>query len=121
MLRIPERSRAWSSAMIRRAGLVSLSTLNVLPGAFEGHAGHDEGPAPGAAQYLERSPEQGDSLPHAGDAYPLSGAARAGHLGFAEPSSVVSHPQTDLLPQVTDAQAHARSIRVFSHVRQRLL
>src|SRR5215211_4536369 len=121
MLLMPDRSRAWSSAMIRRAGLVSLSTVNVLPGAFERYARHDEGAAPRPAQDLKRAAEQGDPLLHARDADPLSGAARADHLGCAEPSSAISHPQTHLLPQATDAKAHARSIRVFAHVRQRLL
>ena len=91
--------------MIRRAGFVSLSTLNVLPGAFEWYARHDEGPAPGTAQNLESAAEQGDPLLHARDADSLSGTTGADHLGFAEPSSAVSHPQTHLLPQATNAQA----------------
>src|SRR5215203_6298229 len=121
MLRIPDRSKAWSSAMMRRAGFVPLSTLDVLPGAFERYARHDEGPAPGTAQNLESAAEQRGPLLHAREADSLSGAARADHLGFAEPSSAVSHPQTHLLSQATNGQAHARSIRVFAHVRQRLL
>src|SRR5215213_7690807 len=121
MLRIPDRSRVWPSAMIRRAGLVSLSILYVLFGAFERYTRHDEGSAPGAAKYLERATEQRDPLLHARDADPLSGTASTDHLDFAEPFSAVSHPKTHLLPQATDAQTHARSIRVFARVRQRLL
>src|ERR671910_1168026 len=118
MFLMPERSRAWSSAMIRRAGLSSI--LNVLPGAFERCARHDEGSAPRTAQNLERAAEQRGPLLHTGDANPLSWAVRPDHPGRAKPSSAIPHPQTHLLPQATDAQAHARSIRVFAHISQRL-
>src|SRR5829696_2259633 len=120
MLLMPERRRAWSSAMIRRAGFVPSSITIFLSRVRERHSYDDKGSCPLTAQDLERAAEQRDPLLHACDTDPLSRTTSANHLGPAEALSVIPHPQTNLPSQAPEAQVHACSISVLAHVRQRL-
>src|SRR2546423_8926571 len=124
--RSPSRASAWSSTIMMRAGTVcwrdSFSPLmrtSVL--CRQRHPDQHAGACARVALHRALPPQPGHALLHAGQTHPLAGPATGHDRLWHEAPTPVLHGQAHDLPGTLQPDPGLPAMRMFTHVRQRLL
>src|SRR5437588_1115246 len=119
--RSPSRASAWSSTIMMRAGTGALGTMCTSVRCRQRHLDQHAGACARPALHRALPPQPGHALLNAGQTHPLAGPATGHDRLWHEAPAPVLHGQAHDLPGTLQPDPGLPAVRMFTHVRQRLL